>query len=43
MVIGSELGPEVGEPPGGGNEGNPMVTAGNEPGPEVGEPPPPPS
>ena len=38
MATSNELGSVVGEPPGGGNEGDPMVT-GNEPGPEVGEPP----
>ena len=38
MVIGNELGPEVGESPGGGKEGVPMVI-GNELGPEVGESP----
>ena len=38
MAISGKPGPEVGEPPGDGNEGDPMVI-GNVLGSEVGEPP----
>jgi hypothetical protein len=40
MAISGEPGPEVGEPPGGGEEGAVTMDISGEPSPEVGEPPP---